>query len=99
MILYVPATAKTTGGIPTLMWCGSIFRRMGSMRLIRFDRIHGGSFVEGSATDFGLDGSPLAEATGSIVAVMQYRLGAVCYPINYNCMYSSKAYPARVHGT
>jgi carboxylesterase type B len=31
----------------------------------------------GSATDPGLDGSALAEATNSIVAVIQYRLGAV----------------------
>lgn len=31
----------------------------------------------GSATGPGLDGSKLAIATGSIVAVVQYRLGAV----------------------
>ncbi|KAK7467492.1 hypothetical protein VKT23_004545 [Stygiomarasmius scandens] len=36
--------------------------------------IHGGSFVIGSATDPGLDGSNLALATNSIVAVIQYRL-------------------------
>ena len=40
-------------------------------------RIHGGSFIIGSATDPGLDGSKLAIATNSIVAVTQYRLGAV----------------------
>ncbi|KAF8844425.1 alpha beta-hydrolase [Paxillus ammoniavirescens] len=39
--------------------------------------IHGGSFMVGSATDPGLDGSVLAEATNSIVAVIQYRLGAL----------------------
>ncbi|KAL7283650.1 hypothetical protein ACG7TL_003086 [Trametes sanguinea] len=39
--------------------------------------IHGGSFVTGSATDAGLDGSQLAAATNSIVAVIQYRLGAL----------------------
>ncbi|KAH7911429.1 Alpha/Beta hydrolase protein [Hygrophoropsis aurantiaca] len=39
--------------------------------------IHGGSFMVGSATDPGLDGSALALATDSIVAVMQYRLGAL----------------------
>ncbi|KAI0362461.1 alpha/beta-hydrolase [Trametes cingulata] len=39
--------------------------------------IHGGSFVTGSATDAGLDGSKLAAATNSIVAVIQYRLGAL----------------------
>ena len=40
-------------------------------------RIHGGSFISGSATRPGLDGTNLAEATNSIVAVVQYRLGAV----------------------
>ncbi|KAG6898273.1 hypothetical protein C0992_000718 [Termitomyces sp. T32_za158] len=39
--------------------------------------IHGGSFIVGSATGPGLDGSKLAVATNSIVAVVQYRLGAV----------------------
>ena len=39
--------------------------------------IHGGSFTSGSATGPGLDGSQLAAATQSIVAVIQYRLGAV----------------------
>ncbi|OBZ69107.1 Para-nitrobenzyl esterase [Grifola frondosa] len=38
--------------------------------------IHGGSFTSGSATGPGLDGSALAAATNSIVAVVQYRLGA-----------------------
>ncbi|KAH9997150.1 alpha beta-hydrolase [Russula compacta] len=39
--------------------------------------VHGGSFVSGSATDPGLDGTHLANATEAIVAVMQYRLGAL----------------------
>ncbi|KAJ7508294.1 alpha/beta-hydrolase [Mycena galericulata] len=39
--------------------------------------IHGGSFDSGSATFPGLDGSNLSIATGSIVAVIQYRLGAL----------------------
>ncbi|KAJ6541458.1 alpha/beta-hydrolase [Mycena capillaripes] len=39
--------------------------------------IHGGSFDSGSATGAGLDGSKLAIATNSIVAVIQYRLGAL----------------------
>ncbi|KAJ7122106.1 Alpha/Beta hydrolase protein [Mycena epipterygia] len=39
--------------------------------------IHGGSFDSGSATFPGLDGSKLAIATNSIVAVIQYRLGAL----------------------
>ncbi|KAF9454611.1 hypothetical protein P691DRAFT_806774 [Macrolepiota fuliginosa MF-IS2] len=39
--------------------------------------IHGGSFILGSASAAGLDGSALATATNSIVAVVQYRLGAV----------------------
>jgi len=39
--------------------------------------IHGGSFQFGSATNPGLDGSNLAAATDSIVAVVQYRLGAL----------------------
>ncbi|KAH8099565.1 Alpha/Beta hydrolase protein [Cristinia sonorae] len=37
--------------------------------------VHGGSFHFGSATGPGLDGSNLADATNSIVAVIQYRLG------------------------
>ncbi|KAG7092881.1 hypothetical protein E1B28_009191 [Marasmius oreades] len=39
--------------------------------------IHGGSFVTGSVLNAGLDGSKLAMATGSIVVVIQYRLGAL----------------------
>lgn len=43
----------------------------------RLYRIHGGSFIVGSATGPGLNGAALAQATGSIVAVVQYRLGAL----------------------
>ncbi|KAK7694022.1 hypothetical protein QCA50_003598 [Cerrena zonata] len=43
--------------------------------------IHGGSFTQGSASAPGLDGSKLAAATNSIVAVIQYRLGILgLYP-------------------
>jgi hypothetical protein len=44
--------------------------------------VHGGSFIAGSATAPGLDGSKLAVATNSIVAVMQYRLGALGFMSN-----------------
>ncbi|KAF8582262.1 alpha/beta-hydrolase [Ramaria rubella] len=39
--------------------------------------VHGGSFIVGSATDPGLDGSNLAVASDAIVAVVQYRLGTL----------------------
>ncbi|KIK67452.1 hypothetical protein GYMLUDRAFT_37580 [Collybiopsis luxurians FD-317 M1] len=39
--------------------------------------IHGGSFIQGSASSAGLDGSNLAVATQSVVVVIQYRLGAL----------------------
>ncbi|KAI0064717.1 alpha/beta-hydrolase [Artomyces pyxidatus] len=48
-----------------------------SSKVPTFLWIHGGSFVSGSATDAGLDGSNFAIATNSIVAVVQYRLGAL----------------------
>lgn len=38
---------------------------------------HGGSFIIGGASDPALDGSNLAVATNSIVAVVQYRLGTL----------------------
>jgi carboxylesterase type B len=41
--------------------------------------IHGGSFISGSATAPGLNGTPLAYATDTIVAVVQYRLGALAF--------------------
>ncbi|KZT69793.1 alpha/beta-hydrolase, partial [Daedalea quercina L-15889] len=61
MLLYVPSSVTSGSGAPVLMWYV----------------IHGGSFIEGSATGAGLDGSALATATESIVAVIQYRLGAL----------------------
>ncbi|KAI0317562.1 alpha beta-hydrolase [Amylostereum chailletii] len=39
--------------------------------------MHGGSFMYGSATNPGLDGAALSKASRSIVAVVQYRLGAL----------------------
>lgn len=50
--------------------------------------IHGGSSVTGSATALGLDGSKLALETNSIVAVIQYRLGAVSLPTSTHITYS-----------
>ena len=47
------------------------------LRIFCWFRIHGGSFTEGSATFPGLDGSNLATAADSVVAVIQYRLGVV----------------------
>lgn len=41
--------------------------------------IHGGSFKDGGASDPAIDGSKLAQATGSIVVVVQYRLGILGY--------------------
>jgi len=41
--------------------------------------IHGGSYYFGSASDPVLDGSKLAQATGSVVVVVQYRLGVLGY--------------------
>jgi carboxylesterase type B len=38
-------------------------------------RVHGGSFILGSATGAGMDGAGFALASGSIVATVQYRLG------------------------
>lgn len=41
--------------------------------------IHGGSYNTGSASDPIFDGSKLAQSTGSIVVVVQYRLGILGY--------------------
>lgn len=49
--------------------------------------IHGGSFTSGSASGPGLDGSNLAAATQSVVAVIQYRLGAVSNTTTLNLSY------------
>lgn len=43
----------------------------------------------GSATAPGLDGSALARTTNSIVAVIQYRLGAVSFPDAINSIHAS----------
>ena len=46
------------------------------------DRLPGGSFVTGSASDLSINGANLATATQSIVAVAQHRLGGVgIYPL------------------
>ncbi|KAA1104726.1 hypothetical protein PGT21_030578 [Puccinia graminis f. sp. tritici] len=37
--------------------------------------LHGGSFVQGGATNYGLDGSALAGKSNMVVVVVQYRLG------------------------
>jgi carboxylesterase type B len=47
----------------------------------------------GAATAPGLDGSALALATNSIVAVIQYRLGAVSFFDCINLMNSSSLLP------
>lgn len=62
---------------------------MSTCSLLIDPRIHGGSFIVGGASAAGLDGSTLALATNSIVAVIQYRLGAVgaiyfCLPGSLN---------------
>lgn len=42
-------------------------------------RIHGGSYVTGSATDAGLDGYALARDSGIVSVFVQYRLGLLGY--------------------
>ncbi|MBW0538924.1 hypothetical protein O181_078639 [Austropuccinia psidii MF-1] len=37
--------------------------------------VHGGSFIQGGSTNYGLDGSFLAHQNGMVVVVIQYRLG------------------------
>ena len=78
MILYVPTTVKAGSNVPTILWYVCYyFCDFPMADRILVIRIHGGSFTSGSATGPGLDGSSLAVATNSIVAVVQYRLGAV----------------------
>lgn len=76
MILYVPTSAVSAKTkLPIMMWYVYPLTLGFVSHLLR--RIHGGSFILGSATGPGLDGSNLATATGAIVAVVQYRLGAL----------------------
>ena len=60
-----------------LRWCGTCHIPSPTFPSPQLSRIHGGSFILGSATGPGLDGGALAQSTGSIVAVIQYRLGAL----------------------
>ena len=78
MVLYVPPRLASNSNAPTLMWY--VYHLVFKVLMINYpsSRIHGGSFIVGSATAPGIGGSKLAIATGSIVAVVQYRLGAVC---------------------
>lgn len=78
MTIYVPPDLALFSNAPTLMWYVFFFKFF-LADSNRIHRIHGGSFIVGSATGPGLDGSKLAVATKSIVAVVQYRLGAVCH--------------------
>lgn len=78
MIIYVPPALTLSSAAPTLVWYFLSLLLLFPIYLINSPRIHGGSFIIGSATGPGLDGSNLAIATNSIVAVVQYRLGAVC---------------------
>jgi hypothetical protein len=82
MVLYIPTTLTKSSKAPVFMWSVGFLqiRRVITALTYRKIRIHGGSFVSGSATGAGLDGSKLAIATNSIVAVVQYRLGAVSLP-------------------
>lgn len=83
IILYVPSSPAPSSSLPTLLWYVLHSTTIPS-KLITRTRIHGGSFIVGSATAPGLDGSNLAVATNSIVAVVQYRLGAVIYSFQYS---------------
>lgn len=78
MLLYVPPSVQIGSDAPTLMWYVIRFL-VACSNLIEahITRIHGGSFVSGSATGPGLDGSILATNSDAIIAVVQYRLGAV----------------------
>ena len=87
MILYVPSSISRGSAAPTFMWYARYHVRRVCAGLTDFTpRIHGGSFTGGSATGAGLDGSHLAAATNSIVAVIQYRLGAVSITLLVSCV-------------
>lgn len=51
----------------------------------------------GSATGPGLNGSKLAVATNSVVAVVQYRLGAVCHVVSVISLSYLSSSTARIH--
>jgi hypothetical protein len=100
MVLYIPPalTSSLSSAAPTLVWYVYFFRLFYPLILTTCPRVHGGSFIVGSATGPGLDGSNLAVATNSIVAVVQYRLGAVCPSASSVAFQSLKIVPARVYG-
>jgi len=76
MVIYVPNSIGSGSNAPTLFWFVSAPLSLVSHSFFLF-RIHGGSFTSGSASDPTINGANLAAATQSIVAVVQYRLGAV----------------------
>lgn len=76
MVIYVPTSLPSETNAATLLW-RVIYLYSILLLTNHFIRIHGGSFVIGSASDPTIDGSALAEATNSIIVVIQYRLGAV----------------------
>ena len=98
MVVYVPNSIGAGSDAPTLVWfvhCPVVFYYTRSVSLPF--RIHGGSFISGSASDPSINGANLAAATQSIVAVVQYRLGGVgVYPLLclFPCllMYSSASW-------
>ena len=74
MLLYVPITVTASNKLPVFTWFVLHFQCYSSLIV---QRIHGGSFISGSATAPGLDGTIFANATSAIVVVVQYRLGPV----------------------
>lgn len=78
MVVYVPNSIGAGSNAPSLFWFAFrlIFSYVAcsSFSLLR---IHGGSFISGSASDPSINGADLASATQSIVAVVQYRLSGV----------------------
>jgi hypothetical protein len=99
MVLYVPPGLATDGEAPTLFWYAHLLVYRILMINCSCSRLHGGSFIVGSATGPGLDGSKLAIATNSIVAVVQYRLGAVCHLVLILLLSYSSSSTARIHGS
>jgi len=77
MVVYVPNSISAGSDAPTLLWFGYYLIVFHHMCSVFFFRIHGGSFMSGSASDPLFNGANLAAATQSIVAVVQYRLGGV----------------------